>query len=159
MDCFLLLSNNMHNFTELAALSPHLWCRFQEKLTWLRQKALGAAFYHIISVWEIFAAFSATRDSIWIWIMTEKCALSILRCNQRSHNALNYCGAAIVLQRLDGGVLCFKRKNLSVIRQLLSALGLCLCMSQLTPTHAKQALGLKIKNCCWMEINRNCLNL
>lgn len=91
MDCFLLLWNNTHNFTDLAAISAHLWCRFQEKVTWWRQKASAAACYHIISVWGIFETFSATRDSIWIWIMTEKFALSIFLLNQRLHDAVYRC--------------------------------------------------------------------
>lgn len=149
MDCFLLLWNNMHNFTDLAALSPHLWCRFQEKLTWLRQKVSAAACYHIFSVWGIFAAFSATRASIRIWIMTEKCALSIFLRNQRSHNALNRCSAAIVLQRLDGGVLCFKWKNFGIIRQLLSALSLCFCASAVDANMCQ----IWVEN--WLQLNGN----
>lgn len=156
MDCFLPPWNNTHNFTVLAAISPHLWCRFQEKLTWLRQKASAVACYHIICVCGIFEAFSAMRDSIWIWIMTLKNLPWAFSCVIRDH--MIHCIAAAWLLYCSGSMeeYCFICERISVSSHSLFQLWVCVFVCISVDANTCQ-ISIWVKN--WLQLIRNLCKL
>lgn len=130
MDCFLLPWNNTHNFTVLAAISSYSsMVQVPGKTDMIKTKGISCCMLsHYLCVWDLWGILSNERQYLNLNNDSEKFALSIFLRNQRSHDPLYRCSVAIVLQRLDGGVLFYMWKDFGIIRQPLSALGLCVCM-------------------------------